>query len=215
MTKPKINFVIDALMFICMAAIIGIGLLMKFVLLPGKDRVLKYGRNVDLFLLRMDRHEWGTIHLIIGLVLVGLLVFHIILHWRTILALYRQLIASPPVRRITALAFVIISAMLIAFPFFGVIEVREIKPGEGHYGTSSGREMEESVEPTESSIEIRGFMTLSEIAEAYNVPTDYLKMKIGLPQEISSEERLGPLRKRFGFKMSDVEEAIREYQESP
>ncbi|MDO8745939.1 MAG: hypothetical protein Q7J76_12610 [Candidatus Brocadiaceae bacterium] len=37
MNKSKISLVIDALMFLCVMAIAGIGFLMKFVLLPGKD----------------------------------------------------------------------------------------------------------------------------------------------------------------------------------
>ena len=83
--KGKLNFIIDALMFICMMAIAGLALLMKFILIPGKDRLAKYGRGVDLSLLGMDRHEWGTIHLAIGLALLGLLTLHIILHWKAII----------------------------------------------------------------------------------------------------------------------------------
>ena len=90
--KSKVSFVIDALMFLCMMAIAGIGFLMKFVLIPGKERWVKYGRNVDLYLLGMDRHEWGTIHLVIGFILLGLLVLHIILHWKMILAMYHRFI---------------------------------------------------------------------------------------------------------------------------
>jgi len=215
MEKSKINFVIDALMFLCMAAIIGIGFLMKFSLIPGKERYLKYGKNVELFLSGMDRHEWGTIHLVIGFVLIGLLAIHIILHWKMILAMYRQLIGSQIARRITASAFIIVSAMFITFSFFVQIEVQEIKRGNEHYGARPGVEqIERPTAHPESSIGIRGFMTLSEVAETYNIPIDYLKMRIGLPQETPGGERLGSLRKRFDFKMSDVEKIIEEYHKS-
>ncbi|MBU0567408.1 DUF4405 domain-containing protein, partial [bacterium] len=83
--KSKVNFVIDALMFLCMMAITGTGFLMKFVLIPGQERWVKYGRNVELLLLGIDRHEWGAIHLVLGFILLGLLVIHIILHWKMIL----------------------------------------------------------------------------------------------------------------------------------
>ena len=63
--KPKVNFVIDAVMFLCMMAMLGIGLLMRFVLIPGKARLLQYGRDVVLYLAGMDRHEWVRIHLLI------------------------------------------------------------------------------------------------------------------------------------------------------
>ena len=68
MDKSKINLIIDAVMFLCVMAIAGIGLLQKFILIPGKNTIAVYGRKVDLFLFSMDRHTWGTIHFIIACV---------------------------------------------------------------------------------------------------------------------------------------------------
>ncbi len=213
MDRSKTNFVINALMFLCMAAMIGIGLLMKFVLIPGKDRMLKYGRQVDLSLLDMDRHEWGTIHLTIGFVLIGLLVLHIILHWSTILSMYRRLIGNQTARRTTASVFLVVCAALIAFPFLSRPNVQEIRQESGqHRAVPRSGEIEEPTQDADA-IEVRGFMTINQIAEEYGVPADYLKTRIGLPQEISGDERLGPLKRTFGFEMEDVEKAIREYRE--
>ena len=75
--KTKINFTIDSLMLIVMMAIAGIGFLMKFILIPGKERWLVYGTNVELYWLGLDRHEWGTIHLWLGYILLFLLVLWI------------------------------------------------------------------------------------------------------------------------------------------
>lgn len=88
MDKSKVNLIIDTLMFLCVMAITGIGLLMKYVLLPGKETAAVYGRKVDLFLFGMDRHQWGTIHLIIAFVLLGLLTLHVVLHWNMIVSIY-------------------------------------------------------------------------------------------------------------------------------
>ena len=55
----------------------GIGFLMKFVLIPGKERFAVYGRNVDLFFLGFDRHEWGTLHLWLAFALIALMAVHI------------------------------------------------------------------------------------------------------------------------------------------
>ena len=82
--KGKLNFIIDALMFLLMVAMTGLGFLMKYILVPGKDRPSKFGRQVDLYFMDLDRHEWGKIHLILGFVLLGLLVLHIVLHWKSI-----------------------------------------------------------------------------------------------------------------------------------
>lgn len=88
MDKSKVNLIIDTLMFLCVMAITGIGLLMKYVLLPGKETAAVYGRKVDLFLFGMDRHQWGTINLIIAFVLLGLLTLHVVLHWNMIVSIY-------------------------------------------------------------------------------------------------------------------------------
>ena len=68
MKKSTINFIIDVLMFICMAAVAGIGFLIKYTLISGRESWIVYGDKVDLYFLGIYRHEWGTIHLIIGFV---------------------------------------------------------------------------------------------------------------------------------------------------
>ena len=67
MKRWKWNYLIDAGLFICMMAIAGIGLLMKYVVLPGREVNLIYGNQTDLLFLGLDRHQWGSIHFIISL----------------------------------------------------------------------------------------------------------------------------------------------------
>ena len=65
----------------------------------------------------------------------------------------------------------------------------------------------------ETMIEINGRYTLGSVSEKYNVPLNFLIQKLGLPEGISPGEKLGQLRRRYGFRMSDVEKIIREYLE--
>ena len=74
MNTAKFNLIIDVLMFLCIAAIAGIAFLIKYTLVPGFERWEIYNRNVDLSLWGMGRHSWGSIHYVIGLVLLALLV---------------------------------------------------------------------------------------------------------------------------------------------
>ncbi len=128
--KPKLNFIIDALMFLVMMAMAGLGFLMKYVLIPGKSRWVKYGRNVDLTLLSWDRHDWGDLHLYLGFTLLGLLILHIILHWKQIVGLFQRFI--PPERRtLVLLIFVLLAVFLICFPFVISPEVGELGRGLG------------------------------------------------------------------------------------
>jgi len=132
MNKSKVNLIIDGLLFLCVMAIAGIGILMKFVLLPGKDTWAVYGRKVDLFLFGMDRHQWGTIHLIMGFVFLGLLTLHIILHWKIIVSLYGKLIGNGVARRIIATIIVIAGVFLAVFPLFVKPDVQELE-GKGRH----------------------------------------------------------------------------------
>ena len=114
--KSRLNFVIDALMFLVMMAMAGLGFLMKYVLVPGREQWVKYGRKVNLTLFGWDRHDWGDIHLDLGLIFLGLLIVHVILHWRQIVGLFH---GSVPAERRTLVLLVIIllAAFLIYFPF--------------------------------------------------------------------------------------------------
>lgn len=135
MNRAKLNFVIDALMFLCMAAIAGLGFLMKYVLVPGRETPLIYGRRVDLSFLGLDRHDWGAIHLYLGFVLLALLALHIVLHWQMIPGLFARLVGNGRKRRLIGLAYVMLAAILLLFPFFISPEVKEGGAGQGRrYG---------------------------------------------------------------------------------
>jgi hypothetical protein len=129
--KSKLNFIIDALMFLFMMAMAGLGFLMKYVLIPGQERWVKYGRNINFTLFGWDRHDWGDIHLDLGLIFLGLLVVHTILHWRQIVGLFQKFV--PPERRaMVLLVFVLLAAFLIYFPFL-------LSPDIGALGRGTGQ----------------------------------------------------------------------------
>ncbi len=94
MKKNTLNYIVDIFMFILMMAIIGIGFLMKFALISGQEKWIKYGRNVEETFLGLDRHGWGKVHLIIGLILFGVLILHLILHWGSITRFFKNTFAN-------------------------------------------------------------------------------------------------------------------------
>ena len=151
--KSNIKFVIDGLMFLCMAALAGIGFLTKYVLLPGKEAQVKYGTKVELSFLGLDKHEWGTIHLITGFVLIGLLVLHIFLNWKQIVNMYQRLIGSQISRKIITAVFLIACVFLVILPFIASPEVQE-KAGGGRGGHSLTLGTEETIHTPTSSLEM-------------------------------------------------------------
>jgi hypothetical protein len=128
--KPNLNFIIDALMFLTVMAMAGLGFLMKYVLLPGRESWLQYGRNVKLAFWGWDRHDWGAIHLYLGFFFLGLLGLHIFLHWRQIVRLFQRLIPAER-RALVLLVFVLMAALFIYFPFLITPEISEGGRGMG------------------------------------------------------------------------------------
>ncbi len=251
--KLRTNFIIDILMFFCLAAMAGIGLLMKYILIPGKDRVLVYGRNVELYFWNLDRHQWGTVHMIVSFCMLGLLGIHIILHWKAVISQFKSWVAKKSFRRALTVIFVIICFVLVYFPFRINPQVEDFEAGRGRYylerhgiETIQPAEQEERVEQStepeveiersfleeaeaieaeadepvvteereehDSTIDIQGFMTLKEVSENYQVPVSHIKSKLDIPLSVSDNERLGRLRRTYGFTMSEVRDIIIAYK---
>jgi hypothetical protein len=131
MRKSVLNFAINAMMTLCMSAIIGIGFLIKYTLISGQERREIYGHNVELYLLGMDRHQWGMLHLILGFVLFGLLVLHIFLHWKVVTTVYQKIIKVPLAKKIVASVFIVVCASMIITPFFVQPEIEANKKEKG------------------------------------------------------------------------------------
>lgn len=134
MDKPKLNFIIDALMFLTLMALAGLGFLMKYILVSGREAWAKYGRNLAISWSGWDRHDWGDIHLYLAFALLGFLVIHLILHWQQILGLFQRLVPDPRRRYRIALIFLLLSLLLIYFPFLITPDVQERGGGRGRGG---------------------------------------------------------------------------------
>lgn len=229
MKKANLNFLIDGIMFLLMGLLTGIGFLIKYVLLHGEDRWIKYGRNVDMSYLGFDRHEWGEIHLIVALLLIAFLLLHIILHWKLTVSLFKNLFTNKSLRLPILIVFIILTVILTVFPFIIRPEVSELAPGKERFkiyaehtnaDTSTVLEKSKHIEPIvvkdeekhadehhhiDTSIEVKGFMTLLEVSNKYNVSCDLIKEKLEIPEFVTNNSKLGFLRKQYNFKMSDVE----------
>jgi hypothetical protein len=163
MNKGKLNFLIDASMFLCLAAIAGLGFLMKYVLIPGKEAWASYGKKVELSWLGLDRHAWCAVHLYFAFLLLGFLLLHIILNWQMIIGLFHKCIPSTNLRDEVAIVFVILCAALLFFPFFINPEIDNSAPGKGR--GRGGVEQSEDVGSDYASLShSTGFSSLRQIS---------------------------------------------------
>ena len=70
----------------------------------------------------------------------------------------------------------------------------------GHHGKREGNE------------EVRGSMTLREVEEATGVPASHIIRELNLPPSVTPDDRLGHLRKSYGFEMEKVRMIVEAYE---
>ncbi|MCU4162873.1 DUF4405 domain-containing protein [Carboxylicivirga caseinilyticus] len=218
LTKIKLNFIIDIVMFIVMMMVVGVGFLMEYMLIPGSQRHEVYGRNVELYFWGFDRHQWGDVHLILGLILVFLLILHIVFHWKLIVAIYKRMFEGRILRVLLTIAIIIITVLLVIAPLFLKPQVVEGSSSHGREDRNELRRNDHSInegttfhtsEHEDYSVEIYGSMSLQEVADKYVIPVEDLASAIDVPVTMSGE-RLGRLKKDYGFDMNDLRDFVEE-----
>ncbi len=234
--KPKLNLSIDILMFMLIIPIAGIGFLIKYVLVPGFKRNDIYGRDFELYYWGIDRHQWGTIHLTLSFILLFLLLLHIIFHWKQIVGIFKMMVSARVWRIILSSLLILFTFIFGIIPFFLTPEIEEgvlnhahnNEKGKGYY--SEERQYKNSIEAKpdivqdqeiipdiehhtelkhahQSDIEIYGYMTINEVAEKFNISAQDLAKSIGIPAGYNNE-RLGRLRKKYGFELNDLRDFV-------
>ncbi|MBN2166899.1 MAG: DUF4405 domain-containing protein [Marinilabiliaceae bacterium] len=236
--KTKLNLIIDIVMFINMMVVVGIGFFIKYVLVSGAERNLKYGRDVELYFWGFDRHQWGYIHLIAGFLLLFLLLLHIVFHWKMIVAFIRNYILNRFLRFVLIIVFVIVSVLFGVMPLMLKPEVREDVTHHyyhrdykvlGGLNSNNNKVMqktnvydsitlivndinvnnEDRLHKNEhNNIEINGSMTLNDVAKKYNISLIDLASNIHVPLT-RCNENLGRLRKEYSFNMNDLRDFVK------
>lgn len=82
--KHALKYLIEAVMFVDLCAVAAVGLLMGFVIPRGSARFAPKS------FLGLHRHDWGTIHLYLALLLLMLLAVHLWLNWTWIVQTSRR-----------------------------------------------------------------------------------------------------------------------------
>lgn len=114
MKRNTLNFWIDVLALVVLAALTYTGLLMEWVLPPGSGR----GPG-GMHLWGLNRHDFGEIHLWLGIALLVLLILHLALHWTWVCCTLKTLIA--PGSQPAALRRRIISGIILCIVLAGLI----------------------------------------------------------------------------------------------
>jgi hypothetical protein len=194
MKRPTQNLTIDTIAFIGFVLLTTTGVLMRYVLPPGSGRFKA--------IWGLDRHEWGSIHFWISIVFLGILAIHLVLHWRWIVTVItgRPREGSGLRAGLGVVGLVGLLALSVA-PLLSPIETTAERSGK-----------EVVLSQKHEDIKIFGSMTLSEVEKNTEVPAEHIIRQLGIPSDIDKDERLGILKKMFGFTMDDVRNVVRNYE---
>ena len=117
MNKSKLNLSIDMILLILLAGISGIGFLVKFIM-PCGHAVRNGGAHTYASqMMGMDRHGWNDIHWILGLIFLVFLLLHIVLHWKMINTMFKQLIPHQGTRSFVVALLILIVVLCMCGPF--------------------------------------------------------------------------------------------------
>lgn len=233
--KTKLNLLIDAIMLVLLMAIAGLGFLIKYILIPGYKRNLVYKNDVELYFMGLSRHEWGSIHLYLSFIFLALMILHIILHWKMITCIFKQMITGRVLRIIITVFTGFLAVFFALAPLFVKPEIVPFQGKHTHHhniekplkelGSTDNKEIPVSNHENQTTkrlhknqkegnhshshgtIEVYGYMTLEEAARKYSVPITKLTDILNIPLSASSE-KIGRLKRFYGFEMEDLKNAI-------
>lgn len=214
MKRNAINFLIDLMSAAVMAAMLATGLLIRFALPPGSGsrRVLwGYGR-----------HDWGDLHFWLAVTAIGILVFHVAVHWQWVCAMVVRLFPgggkqpAGAVRRNVS-GIVAVAALAALFAGFVALAQRSVREsgsasfdrGGAHTGQHVGVTEERAIAARDDGgAFVQGSMTLTEVAEKYGLSVQAVRSRLELAADEAADERLGRLSKKYGFSMQDAREKL-------
>ncbi len=208
MKRTQLNFAIDLAAFAAFLCLLSTGLLLQFQLPPGSGGLGGRGgghaaaeREVSL-LWGWTRHEWGQVHYWIAGVLVAILATHVLLHWKWIVCVVRGTHGDA-----SGIRFGVGAASLVALVFLVAVPLLAptVRLKRGELQAQRGGSQDDASPRT---AELRGSMTVAEVAESMHLSVPNLLQKLGLPTNVDANERIGRLLRQHNLQMSDLRQII-------
>lgn len=221
MRKSTLNFIVDLVALLAILVMVATGLVIRYVLPPGTG-----GRHGEggLALWGLGRHDWGDVHFWASVALTVLLILHVALHWSWVCSTLKRLLggntsesAGQPRDDIYGVGFFVAVVLLFGgFVWYGQSAVERI-PAGGHEAASPREHGEATTERGhgDGHNEIKGSMTLAEVAGVAGISVETLAAELGLDASVSPDARIGPLAREQGFGMSKVREVVAGHTGAP
>jgi hypothetical protein len=203
MKRSHLNLLVDAASFVAFLLLLSTGLVLRYQLPPGSGELEGQGsgpgaaNRVVTFLWGQTRHDWGAIHFWIAVTLVAVLALHLFLHWKWIVCMVRGVNSEASGWRFglglaSLLALVVLAAVPLAAPTDHATR-QQLLQATSQQGLDAA-----------DGNQLRGSMTLAEAAAETGVTVEYLRDQLGLDHDALPDERIGPLLRDSGKRMSDL-----------
>lgn len=208
------QYIVDALLFMCITGVAIIGLLMSLVIAKGPQ-----SSESAKYFLGLHRHQWGNIHFYLSISFVVLVIIHLILSWSWIKGKARQLFHrgwAAGLVLTTVVSFLVL-LLFSTFPTkaFGAYENYGVRAGsrmkaEVFAKNQSPQQEKTQTEKSKDYLVITGQMTLLDVEKATGIPAREIADELGLPSKVSLNETLGQLRKKYSFTIQEVRGVVLE-----
>lgn len=212
MRKSTISLIIDTCTLLIFAGLAGTGILIKYRLPPGSG-----GGGIDkghgaiggtpLYVWDLSRHQWGSIHFILALVLLALIAIHIIDHWQWIRVTAKgHGTPSGGFRKAFMIVAAAISLALIVMPFLLTPKKRIAMSPASASPTADTMQIKGPL-PEGKSDEaelIYGALTIDELAQRTNLSVNQIQALLGVKDSLRGDEKLGRLLRSEGISMQEA-----------
>jgi hypothetical protein len=217
MKRSALNYLIDAAAFVAFLFLLSTGLLLRYQLPPGSGGLEGRGSGrgtgdrAVTQLWSWSRHDWGELHFWIAVVLIAVLALHLLLHWKWIVCMTRGTRSEASGLRFgLGLASLVALLILTIVPL--VVPTSETTRDELREQTLSDGESDVHISATDWD-HLRGSMTLAEAAAEGGMSVEYLREKLGLAENVLSDDRIGRSLREAGKHMSDLRRLLTEAAE--
>lgn len=218
MSRTALNAIVDAVAYAGLVLLASTGLMLRWQMPPGSGGLhgmgsgAGAGRRPVTVVWGLSRHEWGSVHYWIAVVLIGVLAVHLLLHWKWIVCVLR----GKPHADVSGGRFALGIAGLILVTLLAVAPLltpAQTAPRSELLKRSSGDQQTDlmGVKEDQKTIEgetIRGSMTLEEVASQSGVSVSDILESLRLPSDTAPSEQVGRLLRTHGLDMSKLRQAV-------
>ena len=217
MSRTTLNFWVNFLSFLVLLGLVVTGGLIHYVLPAGT------GRAYALF--GLGRHDYGQIHFYFAVGALAILTVHVWLHWRWVCSVVGKAFQNAQPARTTRTLWGILLVALLALGLGlglwwvsgrvttrGEADGRDESEGYGRNqrrmsateDTQRASSVNKSAEDCPAGLSITGQTTLREAATICGISVQRLADQLKISKIANPEEKLGPLKRQYGFDIHDV-----------